>query len=368
MFKDTFIDFTYPKKNADSTVEMEFLEEFPNIKFKRVCILMGANASGKTSLGKVMCIINNHLYGRSIIDPDTDISSEDKLASFEVTYVTPDNGLIHKLVAKFHKQEGLVYEGYKVNQIYSSKSHKKTIEALEKSAYSFVFDANSHERSHGIENIRFQSALALTSEITITEEETFWNYIYSDRNSFDPKSYTPNNINFLGSVLKAFDSSISSVVAIPDAKDAFVVKFENGDSVIVDKGKSEHMDRLSRGTWEAIQVANFTSHIRQQGSGTYFIDEKMAYSHSEMEMAMINLMIEKLNDQSQLFVTTHNHDILDMNLPTHSYIFMRKDGYVKVSQPEKMGYNKNDRTLLGYVKNDVFNTVPDTSMIYDLID
>lgn len=36
-------------------------------------------------------------------------------------------------------------------------------------------------------------------------------------------------------------------------------------------------------------------------------------------------MVQKLERDSQLFFTTHNTDILDMNFPKHSYNFLRKE-------------------------------------------
>jgi hypothetical protein len=93
----------------------------------------------------------------------------------------------------------------------------------------------------------------------------------------------------------------------------------------------------------------------------------MAYSHSEIEISILNLIIEKLKPNSQFFYTTHNYDILEMNLPNHSYTFMKKNKFIKVLHPGKLGYTKNDRGLLGYVKNDVFGTLPDTSKIEDFL-
>jgi hypothetical protein len=46
---------------------------------------------------------------------------------------------------------------------------------------------------------------------------------------------------------------------------------------------------------------------------------------------------------------------------------MKKNKFIKVLHPEKLGYTKNDRGLLGYVKNDVFGTLPDTSKIEDFL-
>lgn len=36
-------------------------------------------------------------------------------------------------------------------------------------------------------------------------------------------------------------------------------------------------------------------------------------------------MIDKLTDRKQLFFTTHNTEILDMQLPKHTFSFLKKD-------------------------------------------
>ena len=93
----------------------------------------------------------------------------------------------------------------------------------------------------------------------------------------------------------------------------------------------------------------------------------MAYTHSNLEQHILNLIISKLSPCSQFFYTTHNYDILDMGLPVHSFLFMRKNGnYSNIIQPEKI-FNKNDRNLSNYVKNDYFNTLPDTSKLDTLL-
>ncbi|MDC9727231.1 MAG: hypothetical protein PSN35_05300, partial [Candidatus Thioglobus sp.] len=176
------------------------------------------------------------------------------------------------------------------------------------------------------------------------------------------------NTNILEAILKSFDHSITEVKKIQEStKNSYIIKFFNNDEVIIEKGQILNHERLSRGTIESIDVAHFINFLISEGEGTFFLDEKMAYAHSELELSVLNLMIEKLKPNSQLFYTTHNYDILDMNLPSHSYTFMRKDDFVKVSHPEKMGYTKNDRNLLGYVKNDVFSTLPDTLKIEELL-
>jgi translation elongation factor P/translation initiation factor 5A len=76
-------------------------------------------------------------------------------------------------------------------------------------------------------------------------------------------------------------------------------------------------------TLESIEVVNFINFLIKKDNATLFLDEKMAYSHSELEISMLNLMIEKLGENSQLFYTSHNYDVLEMNLPSHSYVFMK---------------------------------------------
>ena len=93
----------------------------------------------------------------------------------------------------------------------------------------------------------------------------------------------------------------------------------------------------------------------------------MAFAHSELEQAIVNLIIDKLPNHSQFFYTTHNYDILDMSLPVHSYVFLKKDKAAAVFVHPEDTFNKNDRSLLNYVKNDIFSTLPDTSQIDDLM-
>jgi len=357
MFKNTVIDFTYPKEITNSAIEGEYLEDFPKIKFKRVCILMGANASGKTSFGKVMCYINNYIAGSLDRDIPNYIRDKNKEASIEAVYVIPNSKTIHQLKVIFNT-EGWFSEEYKFCSLKKSKTLNDTLLELK--------NARKHTQKI-INNFNFMS-----TEMWRKVERTnnIWNYMYSDFKS-SSESFKNTNLELLEKILKSFDSSINSVAKIKEStNDAYVIKFNNGDDVIVENGEMLNPQRLSRGTLESIEVVKFIDHISSENinsSGSFFLDEKMAYSHSEIEVSVLNLLIEKLHRNSQLFYTTHNYDILEMSLPTHSYIFLKKDEFVEVFQPEKMGYTKNDRSLLGFVKNDVFGTLPDTSKIDSLL-
>ena len=360
MFKDTELDLTYPKKIKNSTLEGEFLKDFPNIKYKKVCIFMGANASGKTSLGRMFCTINNYLAGRPIESVPDKICQKNKSASFEVIYVTPETKQIHKLTAEFNIQ-GLISEQYQVCKLKKTYSLVQTLSDINNSEAKFTFNKQD---KRNIENPGFNSA-AHTLGYDLCPHVS-WHYMFSE---FNTSTELKKSIDtkLLKEILYTFDSSITGVTKIQKSHNSYVITFSNKDSVILEDGHISNHERLSRGTLESIEVAVFIDSLINREDGIFFLDEKMAYSHSEVEIAILNLMIEKLKENSQLFYTSHNYDVLEMNLPSHSYTFMRKDPFVKIAHPEKMGYTQNDRKLLGYVKNDVFNTLPDTSKIEALL-
>lgn len=56
-FEDFKINFSYPKKIENSSIKDEFLKDRPNFRYKKVNILLGANSTGKTSIGKAMMAI-----------------------------------------------------------------------------------------------------------------------------------------------------------------------------------------------------------------------------------------------------------------------------------------------------------------------
>ena len=60
-FKNFHMNMSYPKKIVNSYIEEEFLKDHPNFRYKKVNIIMGANASGKTSLGRMLMNIFNFM-------------------------------------------------------------------------------------------------------------------------------------------------------------------------------------------------------------------------------------------------------------------------------------------------------------------
>ena len=60
-FDDFEINFTYPKKLVKSIVGSEHLEGRERFRYKKINVLMGSNATGKTSIGKALLKITNFI-------------------------------------------------------------------------------------------------------------------------------------------------------------------------------------------------------------------------------------------------------------------------------------------------------------------
>ncbi|HDU3529799.1 TPA: AAA family ATPase, partial [Klebsiella pneumoniae] len=99
----------------------------------------------------------------------------------------------------------------------------------------------------------------------------------------------------------------------------YSITFHNNDKVILDlEGEITNKERLSRGTYEAVKISHLLGSIiadqksdigyEEKGSGIYYLDEKMAFTHTELEKMIITLIISKLCRYGQFFYTTHNYD------------------------------------------------------------
>ena len=60
-FKNFHMNLTYPKKIVDSSIKNEHLPGRPNFRYKKVNIFLGANATGKTTFGKILMKIFNFI-------------------------------------------------------------------------------------------------------------------------------------------------------------------------------------------------------------------------------------------------------------------------------------------------------------------
>lgn len=81
-------------------------------------------------------------------------------------------------------------------------------------------------------------------------------------------------------------------------------------------------------------------------------------------------MVERLGRNEQLIFTTHNTDMLDLNLPKHAFAFLRKEidgGEYKVTVIFASDILKrNTDSVKCAMENDVFRSLPDASLLDEL--
>ena len=421
-FSNTTLDLTIKKLVTNSTIENEYIENRENFRYKRVCIISGANATGKTSIGKVIMSLQNFLYNPIGYDVEKsfrkNIFNKSKPASVAIEFVTANDSKIHNVTIKLKastfetvdkntvarhdgsslhdgtKRHGpdsqveIIYASTKIGVSMSATKAREKLDSIirsQKAPRGSVYQIIGKTNKLGADLDIFKGHLD-KSNLTGT---TAWTYLLSGNiDTSNSEQYKLNSIDILSAILKTFDTSIADVVESFDIvgennettgkkKNGYAIKFSNGDTLLIDmNGNVTDEDRLSKGTFDALKVVGFITRIISDridcgmiyGAGaTYFLDEKMAFAHSELEQAIVNLIIYKLPYLSQFFYTTHNYDILDMSLPVHSYVFLKKDKAAAVFVHPEDTFNKNDRSLLNYVKNDIFSTLPDTSQIDDLM-
>ena len=173
----------------------------------------------------------------------------------------------------------------------------------------------------------------------------------------------------LQAVIGTLDPTLRDVRLSKDLKDTFIIR-RNDTEIIIQEGKLLNRDVLSSGTAEGIDVAMFLASMVAREGSFYYCDEHFSYIQSDIEKRIFGIMLNQLSNDDQLIFTTHNTDMLDLNLPKHSYIFLRKqleNNDYKVSAISASDVLKrNTDSLRNAVENDVFSSLPQDSLLDEL--
>lgn len=355
-FKNFKMNLTYPKKIVNSSIREEHLAKRPNFRYKKVNIIMGANASGKTTFGHMLMIIFNFIDKKNyeLITPK--IADCSKEASFTLDMASVNN-VLYRVDCRITPRKGEKYgaEDIKLEIRKENISFKDSYESCVK---------------------RMEAAPYSPAESYISElgriESLDWIFLYPE------DSLAPNLPDgderfrkVLESILKSLDASIQKVETSKDVKSAYVIH-HLAKSVILQEGESFDSNLLSSGTKAGVGVAVLVSTLLKGISTFYYCDEKFSYIHSDIEKAILSVMIEHLRPNMQLFFTTHNTEILDMDLPKHAFTFLRKDvndSECPITCIDASAFLKRSTDSLKHaVENDLFSSAPALDLIYDISD
>ncbi|MCQ2814970.1 MAG: ATP-binding protein [Bacilli bacterium] len=362
-FDDISINFTYIRKTKNNPIGVENLKGIKSFNYKKVNLIMGSNSSGKTSLGRVLWNIMRFL--------------KDKEAQ-SVIYLMPEQVFESKIRMDYVVQYN---ERYLINRLFILMNRDKTnpekvdikadiqsIQLREGDTYASVSKLLPNEPKYMdyIECLsKYDYGIGWNIAMPITEKGF-------DKLNFALKEDEVEEYRgVMEKVLKTLDPNIKSVGISNDSKKAFVIKYDDGKTVIAqDQQVISDLPYFSSGTKYGFRIAHILYGIKKHKNGIYYVDELFSYVNSDIEVVSLSTMIQMLGDDEQLFFTSHNSEIMNLNLPLHSFSFLGKkniDGkptitFITASEFEK----RNNVVIKNLYDNDIFGIAPSTSLIFDL--
>ena len=339
-FKDFDLCLSYPKRIANSTIGEEWLKGYPNFRYRKAIILVGSNATGKTCLGRLI-----HGFAESINSGHEGFLAKlaKRGASLEITFVNKGPTLFK---VGFYERDGRF-----LFRLYEAKIDlKDSFETSEGNLRPSPEDDIKAIRKR-VGRLDCQFAYPEISESLDIDE--------TNREAF---------LKTLRCVIKTLDPSLGNVSISKEIDNSFIMK-RGADTIIIQDGRLLNGELLSSGTVEGIDVALFLASMASKRSKLYYCDEHFSYIHSDIEKRIFSIMVGKLKDDEQLFFTTHNLDLLDLNVPKHTFAFLRRDneGSPSVIFADARLKRNTDSVRCAF-ENDVFDASPDLTALDELED
>lgn len=358
-FNQFHINFSYPKKIVNSFLEDEFLDGYPNFRYQKVNIIMGANATGKTSFGKMILAILN-LINKKNVDLITPFISNKKVSAFfsmDFVEKKEDKYYLYRIKAFFPDNNETNYSiDNVVINVYSVKIKKRdNYESCCKKLDSLSTDNSTENYITELEKIpKFSWGFAFTFDSFKSEYKVLNNERY---------------LKLLENTLKVLDPAVKYVKKIENVENAFIISFGDRDIILQD-GKIVNESLLSSGTKEGIRIASIIDSLKIGKEAVYYCDEMFSHIHSDIEKGFLSLMIDLLSQNSQLFFTSHNTDLLDLPLPKHCFTFLKKEIYDEgqiISAINASKYlKKNTESLRNAIDNDLFSISPNLVLLDEI--
>ena len=359
-FKDFSMSFVYPKKIVNTPLDGECFKDYPNFRYKKLNILIGSNATGKTSLGKAiwhLCLFLKAKEAKSILDLVCDKTKQTRIV-FDYAFKA-DDVYLNRADIIVNPVEG--NEEQKVlMRFYSEKLLKS--------------DSYESAKDRFDPNVEYKDYLEYLSDV----EFGGWNFSFP----LTEANYDYVNCPFerdeqeefrkiLLPVISTMDPSIKDVQISTEVDKTYIIVPENGEKFYVSHlAKLSSIEKLSSGTKYGFNIASTLYSIKKHRNGFYYIDEQFSYSNSEIEIAILNLMVSFLGDGEQLFFTSHNVELLALNYPNHSFSFLRKvmnnnENYIEAINAASLE-KRNNVNIKNLYDNDYFGVYPNLEKIFKL--
>ena len=340
-FNNFSIDMSFPKKIINSTLGEETLPGRPGFRYKKAIVLMGANATGKTCLGRAIKNFCDFINESNPAFIHSMICDKSKEASLQVDFINRDN-ILSRLAIKV---SGQILD-YSLSEAYIGvkDTYERAAAKLEPVEVTDVFSLKDHTG-----RIDYKFAYPEIERKMATDK--------IDSNTF---------LKVLNAVLSTLDPTLGNVRIAEGLTNSYIIK-KSDSEIIIQDGKLLNKELLSSGTIEGVDIALFLASMLGEGRNLYYCDEHFSYVQTEIEKRLFQLMVGKLKDGEQLFFTTHNMDMLDLNLPKHAFALLRREenGSPSVVFVSELLKRSTDSVRCA-VENDAFSSLPDLSALDEL--
>ena len=344
-FGDFHINFSYPKKIVNSIIENEHLAGRPNFRYKKAVILMGANATGKTSLGKALLRIFKFI-GSGNTALLFEMTAPDTIGSFCIDFINAGH-VLHRLSAAIDGKTESITLTHAYTEIGEKDTYEKCAKRLDEGGESIDADPKKLKKRFGELSYRFAyPEIESTLKISGIRKDVL--------------------LRTLKAVIGTLDPTLTDVSVSKDLRDSFIIR-RKGAEIIIQDGKLLNREILSSGTAEGVDIAIFLAAMLSDPKCFYYCDEHFSYIQTDIEKRIFGIMLDNLKENEQLIFTTHNTDMLDLNLPKHSYAFLRKTVvddkcHVSVMYASDI-LKRNTDSIRCAGENDMFSSLPDDSLL-----
>lgn len=355
-FDDFHINLSYPRKLKRTTIENEYLEDRPTFRYKKAIVVMGANATGKTTMGKAINTVLNYMNEGNPTLLYKMVGDKTKEASFSIDYVPSGKKQLVRFSSVIHPSKSLdlnpeIENRFGICDIRMGDTYEKCAQQLEENGLRKL-QPQDFASVFGVIGFRFNFSKQqdLLDMKSLEDKECF--------------------LKTLNCIMKTLDPSVVEVKESKEFEDSFVI-LRGGNQILIQRGVLQDSGNiLSSGTREGVHIATLIASIKQHLNGFYYCDEQFSHIQSNIKKRLFSIMVGLLGDAEQLFFTTHNSAMQDLNLPKHSFAYLRKkkigeECHISVGFASEVLKRDTD-SVRNAAENDMFDSLPDDSLLDQL--
>lgn len=333
VFRDgVTLDFTAKDRVSDSSQVTQLYE---TIYTQRVIGITGPNASGKTTLLKLLQLALNIVirnYGLNDINLSDGILQDNT----EMIVDFYSKGLFYRLVSTIGIKNDVLNKEYYFKEEIIYKKFKSEIK-----------NKNSINAFNTIELRRSEMDSTLKKFLK-PHDSIVSQYVEEGPVLVDTLIHT--NANFYNSSMKSvmsfinlFDSSIEDIKSGKESND-LMIKFKNGNNEYVKAAIYEADKFLSSGTIKGNTILNKIAIVMKYG-GYLIIDEIENHLHKKLVQLLINIFNDddiNVNGATLVF-TTHYSEIFDfVDRKDNIYVLIRDESFTSIARRYSDIIKRND--------------------------